>query len=477
MKTKFSIAILLLLALFAYSQAVDDAPNCPVQPFDVGTNDPAEINEALRSVYFQYCQYLDSLQALIAHVDSLANYLRADLPDTSKYLMVDSIGLEEEVGAGNKMTMIFPGVASDIRFRFPGDYGSSGQILTTNGSGVTSWQDDDTANTSLMHEQHTDTLITKSDGQVRVDNVGNVVFEPGTNNDVYIDGGTSTVGSYLVYKEASDNGDNFVAFKAPASVTTDRRFVWPDGAPADNQIIGIDYDGSSVATMVLMDTVNLQALDIRRIEVDSLFFAEGDYMLADPILKVVTSQFEIINPSSSNSKVLFGFFGPRMDIKGTYSAASIRLFEDIDNGADKVALQAPSNLTSSPTFILPGSDGSARTFLITDGSENLSFADSIPRIQVDSIRVHSGSSSYLLYGSGTELLWNGLAISIQNNTQGGVLALYEDSDNGSSFYSIKAPSSLAGTVSWNLPTDGPGAGDVLCNDGFGNLYWAPRDST
>ena len=58
-----------------------------------------------------------------------------------------------------------------------------------------------------------------------------------------------------------------------------------------------------------------------------------------------------------------------------YTAGEIRLKEvPAAAGDEHIALKAPSQLSSSVTYVLPGIDGSAGQFIKTDGSGNLSFA-------------------------------------------------------------------------------------------------------
>ena len=60
---------------------------------------------------------------------------------------------------------------------------------------------------------------------------------------------------------------------------------------------------------------------------------------------------------------------------GSTSAGKIEFFEDSDNGTNKVTLIGPAS-TADITLTLPSSDGDSGQFMQTDGSGNLSFADS-----------------------------------------------------------------------------------------------------
>ena len=58
------------------------------------------------------------------------------------------------------------------------------------------------------------------------------------------------------------------------------------------------------------------------------------------------------------------------------NAGEVRFFEATANGAYHVSLEAPANVASSVTFVLPGADGSAGQVLTTDGSGKVSSSSS-----------------------------------------------------------------------------------------------------
>jgi len=64
------------------------------------------------------------------------------------------------------------------------------------------------------------------------------------------------------------------------------------------------------------------------------------------------------------------------------TAGAVNLYEDTDNGTNKVRLIAPASLTSDLTLTLPGADGSASQVLATDGSGNLSFIDAVASLGI-----------------------------------------------------------------------------------------------
>jgi VCBS repeat-containing protein len=63
-----------------------------------------------------------------------------------------------------------------------------------------------------------------------------------------------------------------------------------------------------------------------------------------------------------------------MDVAGTSAAgASIKLYEDTDNGTNYTALKAADSITTNTTFTLPSADGTSGQVIQTNGTGTLSF--------------------------------------------------------------------------------------------------------
>jgi hypothetical protein len=66
----------------------------------------------------------------------------------------------------------------------------------------------------------------------------------------------------------------------------------------------------------------------------------------------------------------------QLDVAGTSAAgATLKLFEDTDNGTNFVGLKAADSIASNVTFTLPAADGTNGQAVVTDGSGNLSFGN------------------------------------------------------------------------------------------------------
>ena len=121
------------------------------------------------------------------------------------------------------------------------------------------------------------------------------------------------------FNETTANGTNYVALKAPASLTTDTTFVLPSADGTAGQFLKTDGAGN--------------------LSFDSLSFST-----------------------------------PLAVIGNATAGSEIRLPEDTDNGSNYVAIKAPDTLASNLTLTLPSADGSSGQVLQTNGSGVLSFS-------------------------------------------------------------------------------------------------------
>lgn len=67
------------------------------------------------------------------------------------------------------------------------------------------------------------------------------------------------------------------------------------------------------------------------------------------------------------------------------SAASVRFFEDTDNGTNYVSLKAPASVAANVTWILPNADGSSGQVMATDASGNLSWISPVSLTGIQTI--------------------------------------------------------------------------------------------
>jgi hypothetical protein len=166
-------------------------------------------------------------------------------------------------------------------------------------------------------------IVSASNGDIVIDpnGTGAIILK---SDDVRLEGTDTSVevGTVKLY-ESDILGDNFVALKAPLSITSDVTFTLPAADGSDGQVLKTNGSGTLSFTDAL-----------------------------DGVNDTLTGVTAIKDAGST---------------RGTVS------FYD-DAGDNFVALRGATTLTSDTVFILPTSDGSAGQFLKTDGSGNLSFA-------------------------------------------------------------------------------------------------------
>ncbi len=63
-----------------------------------------------------------------------------------------------------------------------------------------------------------------------------------------------------------------------------------------------------------------------------------------------------------------------------------------------------------------------------------------------------------------------------SNTTSGAIKFYEDTDNGSNFITLKAPTAVTADITLTLPDSDGNDGQVLKTDGSGNLTWVDQTS-
>ncbi len=59
-----------------------------------------------------------------------------------------------------------------------------------------------------------------------------------------------------------------------------------------------------------------------------------------------------------------------------------------------------------------------------------------------------------------------------NSSQPGTLKIFEDTDNGTNFVALQAPTSIASNVTFRLPSADGAAGQAIVTDGAGNLSFS-----
>ena len=220
-------------------------------------------------------------------------------------------------------------MSGDVEFRLPNADGTSGSFIKTDGSGNLSFgfahlSHDSSPQLGGDLDVNGNKIVSASDGDIVIDpnGTGAIILK---SDDVRLEGTDTSVevGTVKLY-ESDLLGDNFVALKAPLSITSDVTFTLPAADGTDGQVLKTNGSGT-------------------------LSFGGALTGVNDTITGVT----QIKDAGST---------------RGTVS------FYD-DAGDNFTALRAADTLSADTVFHLPDADGSAGQFIKTDGSGNLSFGD------------------------------------------------------------------------------------------------------
>ena len=337
---------------------------------------------------------------------------------------------------------------------------SSGQYLKWNGSdyawgtissgGLGNVVEDTSPQLGGPLDVNGEIITSASNGDVTIDPAGTGAIVLRSDNIQFEGAGTVSMSSLKFY-EASALGSNYVALKAPLSVTNDVTWTLPDADGTSGQVIKTNGSGTLSFTTVV-STVN-------------------------PVMQGTASIQQVAG-----------------------LPAALKIFDnDTSHG---VRLLAP-DLTADVDFTLPATDGSSGQVLKTDGSGNLSFVSQTADTNTNlgntdmtlsgsrivtmghDLNFKVGSTSKLLYdvsansGNGkwqfnapTQFL-NDVTFNGTGGTTQASIKFNEPSMGGTSGVILQGPSTnMASDLTFTLPdTDGT-SGQVLQTDGSGNLSFA-----
>ena len=225
---------------------------------------------------------------------------------------------------------------------------------------------------------------------------GDVVIDPaGTgaillkSNDIKFEGAGTVTMSSLKFYEASALGSNYVALKAPLSVTNDVTWTLPDADGTSGQVIKTNGSGTLSFTTVV-STVN-------------------------PVMQGTASIQQVGG-----------------------LPAGLKIFDD--DTSHGVRLLAP-DLTANVDFTLPATDGSSGQVLKTDGSGNLSFV-----AQTTDTNTNLGNTDMTLSGSRIVTMGHDLNFKVGSSSK----LLYDTSANsGTGLWQFSAPTQFLHDVKFN----------------------------
>lgn len=103
-----------------------------------------------------------------------------------------------------------------------------------------------------------------------------------------------------------------------------------------------------------------------------------------------------------------------------------------------------------------------------------------PAVPDGTIRLANGNigaeTDILTINSSGNATFKGSVVAAGTSTSAADIKLYEDTDNGTNYVSLKAPASIAANVTWILPTADGTTGQYLKTDGAGNLSFSTVDA-
>lgn len=266
---------------------------------------------------------------------------------------------------------------------------------------------------------------------------------------------TATVGAGLALREGTDNGSNFLALKAPDSITTSVTFELPDGDGTAGQILKTDGSGN-------LDWVN-NAAGMSNVVEDVTPQLGGDLDVnGNNIVSTSNGTIEIRPNGTGN----FEWYSNNTIIGGSQSSeqAKLSLFEASTNGSNYVRIQTPASLSNTWTLTLPDDDGDSGETLITNGGGVTSWGtpdivgDTSPQLggnldlNGNSIVTTSNGNINLSPNGTGSIIATAQRLSIGYGASGGgSIRFLEDTDSGSNYVDLTAGNSLSGDTTATLP--------------------------
>ena len=244
--------------------------------------------------------------------------------------------LEGSANGTHKLTFRAPAaLTADTVLTFPDGAGSSGQVLSTDGSGTLSWVNN--TGLSAIHAQASDILRLQSN-QIGVST--NLSTTIAADRLVFYDHSATKLTALELGTNLSISGTTLNASFADTNTNIANTDLTLDAARILN-LSGNDLDIQTGGSSKLLYDVSANQ-------------GNGEWLFS--------ARARFTQPVEFHAT-------------GGTSQSQIRFREPPMGGASSVILKGPStNLASDLTFVLPDADGSAGQFLKTDGSGNLSFA-------------------------------------------------------------------------------------------------------
>ena len=404
-------------------------------------------------------------------------------------------------------------MGGNVTYTLPSADGSSGNMLTTNGSGVLSWSS--SVNT---------TNVTAS-GNLAVN--GNTALGD-ANTDV-----TSLKGSLRVF---DTDATHYTEIKGPdgTAQTANLNFILPTNGGSANNMLITDGSGNLSWTSAVNGSNVTASGDLSVGGNTALGNGSGDITSLTGTFRVYdsdgTNYTDIKGPNGATQTVNLDFILPSnagssgqvlstdgsgnlswvtatpnwsapgtigattpntgafttLSASGTLTASGnmsvqptgtgagntgeIRWYELVANGTNYTAFKAADAMATNVTYTLPSADGTSGQSLVTNGSGILSWSTTSPNWSapgtIGSTTPNTGAFTTLSASNNISVLPTGTSA---GNT--GAIRWYELAANGTDYTAFKAADAMAAPVTYTLPSADGTAGYYLRTDGSGNLSW------
>jgi hypothetical protein len=268
----------------------------------------------------------------------------------------------------------------NLDFILPSNSGSSGQVLSTDGSGNLSW----VTATPNWSAPGTIGATTPNTGAFTTLSASGTLTASGNMSVQPTGTGAGNTGEIRWY-ELVANGTNYTAFKAADAMATNVTYTLPSADGTSGQ--SLVTNGSGILSW---STTSPN------------WSAPGTIGSTTPN----TGAFTTLSASNNISVLPTG--------TSAGNTGAIRWYELAANGTDYTAFKAADAMAAPVTYTLPSADGTAGYYLRTDGSGNLSWGAG--GAGSDAISLQSYAVAATAPTSGQALVWNGTAWAPANPT-------------------------------------------------------------
>jgi len=179
---------------------------------------------------------------------------------------------------------------------------------------------------------------------------------------------SAIAGAELQLPEATANGVNYVAVKAPNTLAANTTFTLPAADGTNGQFLQTNGSGALAFGNVGVANGGTGATTLTA---NAVLIGNG----TSAVTTVAPDTTGNVLISNGTSWVSSNNLASPLAVVGNATAgAEIRLPEDTDNGSNYVALKAANALAANLTLTLPAADGTNGQVMQTNGSGQLSFA-------------------------------------------------------------------------------------------------------